>query len=658
MLGIPLAAAISLLAGYAAGVSTSSTATIAPGVEDLELAPGAGELIEDLGPMEIVEVRAVRLAEVARHDTTLRLRARELLERGATHLGEALDLLPDVVVRERGRGGAQVDLRGARKGGVLVLLDGVPISDPYNGNFDLTSIPVTDIAELRLSLAPSSPLNGPGGNGGVVEVITRAATGRPRLAVRLLGSDAPSTTGAVGGSGSISSELAIRASATGALSDRAPEGALEGDDGRGATGAVRLELGRGPARGSVDLSATRRSFRVSEPGGAAATGDPAGAVQAPGSELLVVDREDLFRGVLAASWVTSGWVLAAHGHLTVLDRAARRLGLTADPSAAGRAESLASLRAGADAHASLGLAEDLDLSLAAHLIFERAEAEDVSGRRSEGRTTIVQPAAGLSYRPLAWLTADAAIGLAVPLGIDAPPWPEARIALELLFPGLPHAAGRLGASGAPALRVVASRKGRAPTLRERYELGVGSPDLAPESTTGLEATLSYRPFELASVSVAGYLRLTDDLIRYNLTRTRLVNVGDVAVRGAELRVELTPSRALELGGLVGIARATSEDLVVGESPLDFFPEQRAELWAGLRGEGGGVIARVRYTGAREDGGASLAPYTTVDASAWARRDAWSISLRAENLLDLGYEARSGVPGYGRTLFVGLEGVVD
>ena len=39
----------------------------------------------------------------------------------------------------------QADLRGARKGAVKVIIDGIPVDEPYYGTFDLSSIPVTDI---------------------------------------------------------------------------------------------------------------------------------------------------------------------------------------------------------------------------------------------------------------------------------------------------------------------------------------------------------------------------------------------------------------------------------------------------------------------------------------------------------------------------------
>src|SRR5689334_17824744 len=74
-----------------------------------------------------VTVRGRRLAEAARADTTVRITRVELQERGVTNLAQAMDLITDTQVRPQGRGGYQVNIRGARKGSVLILIDGVPM---------------------------------------------------------------------------------------------------------------------------------------------------------------------------------------------------------------------------------------------------------------------------------------------------------------------------------------------------------------------------------------------------------------------------------------------------------------------------------------------------------------------------------------------------
>ena len=63
-----------------------------------------------------------------------------------------------------------------------ILIDGVLVTDPYYGTFDVSTIPITDIVQIRVSTTPQSPIDGPGGPGGVIEVLTRDAVG-PQLVI-------------------------------------------------------------------------------------------------------------------------------------------------------------------------------------------------------------------------------------------------------------------------------------------------------------------------------------------------------------------------------------------------------------------------------------------------------------------------------------------
>ena len=112
----------------------------------------------------------------------MRLTGEQLAARGAIDLASALALLPDVTVRDAGRGGFNIDIRGGRKGAVSVLIDGVLVTDPYYGTFDVSTIPITDIVQIRVATTPQSPIDGPGGPGGVIEVLTRDAIG-PQLVI-------------------------------------------------------------------------------------------------------------------------------------------------------------------------------------------------------------------------------------------------------------------------------------------------------------------------------------------------------------------------------------------------------------------------------------------------------------------------------------------
>ena len=134
---------------------------------------------------EAIEIFDERPDKPFDRDTEVRLTGEQLAARGATDLATALALLPDVTVRDAGRGGFNVDIRGARKGAVSVLIDGVLVSDPYYGTFDVSTIPITDIVQIRVSTTPQSPIDGPGGPGGVIEVLTRDAFGEQLVIARL-----------------------------------------------------------------------------------------------------------------------------------------------------------------------------------------------------------------------------------------------------------------------------------------------------------------------------------------------------------------------------------------------------------------------------------------------------------------------------------------
>src|SRR3982751_4577002 len=74
---------------------------------------------------EAIEIFDERPDKPFDRDTEVRLTGEELAARGATDLATALALLPDVSVRDGGRGGFNIDIRGARKGGVGIIVAGV-----------------------------------------------------------------------------------------------------------------------------------------------------------------------------------------------------------------------------------------------------------------------------------------------------------------------------------------------------------------------------------------------------------------------------------------------------------------------------------------------------------------------------------------------------
>jgi hypothetical protein len=606
--------------------------------------PEAGE--GEGASTEEVVVNADRVAEAARPDTSLRLTGRQLRERGITDLGQALDLVFDTTVRASGRQLTQVDMRGGRKGGVLLLLDGVPVSDPFFGSFDVAAIPATDIAEIRVSLTPASPLDGPGGSAGVIEVLTRSASGPPFARAQAQGSTAPSGLASATGRLGLADGVGLRASASAGVDGREVpvtlrdgSGRTVATEGRQGSAGIRVEARGGGRKLSLDLAASDRAYLI-----------PPG--ETPGAGISRVPDEKVLRGVLGGDLRLDGTLASFRAYSVYEDHR----GVNYEDGSLDRVatrEHIRSYRAGGVAQIDVPLGADARLTAATHVLVEGGE-DDVrvngGGPDTSGSSPVLEPALGALWLTTSWLTLDGAAGVAVPLGDGrASPWPEAKVTATVT------------PLDALQMRLVGARKGRLPSLRDRFSPTQGNPAIGPEIGTSAEATVVFRPLPGTSLELAGYWRRTDGLIRNPPVGSGqgagVENAGDVTVRGIEAKAEASPLPWLGFGAAWADADAQSDAL--GDDPLDFFPAHHGEVFATVRPTtGAGVWGRLRYVGSRLDNGVTLDPYTTLDAAAWARLGAVRLALRGENLADRRYDVRAGVPAYGRTLYATVEGSLE
>lgn len=98
--------------------------------------------------------------------------------------GSIADLLSGVLsadVRNRGVHGVQADisLRGGTFEQVLILIDGIKVSDPQTGHHNL-NLPITrsEIERIEILSGAASKLYGPNAMGGVINIITKKETSR------------------------------------------------------------------------------------------------------------------------------------------------------------------------------------------------------------------------------------------------------------------------------------------------------------------------------------------------------------------------------------------------------------------------------------------------------------------------------------------------
>jgi outer membrane cobalamin receptor len=145
-------------------------------------------------PVELFETVIVNAdwerPEIPESPTTIEeVTAEQLQQRSVTNIGQALELLPGVQFRvARSKSEEQVTIRGFEQEKVLVLMDGIPVSLPFEGQINLADIPVQNIASIKLIKGIGSVLYGANGMGGVINVITKRGESKPSFSAQYEGS--------------------------------------------------------------------------------------------------------------------------------------------------------------------------------------------------------------------------------------------------------------------------------------------------------------------------------------------------------------------------------------------------------------------------------------------------------------------------------------
>jgi len=126
----------------------------------------------------------------------------EIKALGAQSLDQVLRNVPGVYVRTGGQGTPRVDIRGFKTRHVTLLINGVPANGAEDGQFDPSVIPTSQIASVEVSVGPTSVLYGPGGAGGVINIITKNGEDASSLSGKLEASGEDTFNGDISAAGS------------------------------------------------------------------------------------------------------------------------------------------------------------------------------------------------------------------------------------------------------------------------------------------------------------------------------------------------------------------------------------------------------------------------------------------------------------------------
>ncbi|MEO6323129.1 MAG: TonB-dependent receptor [Thermoanaerobaculia bacterium] len=163
---IPLLAGLLMLEGGALAQ--------APALDE----PNAAQAAHEAHVETNVSVVATRLDQPETGATVRVLTREDIAQLPARSLPELLSELPGIDVRRRGAEGVQADIgiRGSDFNGTLILVDGEPMNDPQTNHLSADiDVPIDSIERIEVLYGAGSALYGSDAVGGVINIVTRGA---------------------------------------------------------------------------------------------------------------------------------------------------------------------------------------------------------------------------------------------------------------------------------------------------------------------------------------------------------------------------------------------------------------------------------------------------------------------------------------------------
>ena len=169
--------------------------------QDVSTEAGIGDDLTKLGDRipEDILIIASRDGSLKREDFTgsaLVITPEQIEQRQTRDIADILRDVPGVAVAGVA-GQTQIRLRGSEGNHVLVLVDGIEVSDPFAGVFDIGTLQADIGARVEVLRGPQSALYGPDAIGGVVAYQSASGRSVPGFAARLEGGTQGTANGAV-----------------------------------------------------------------------------------------------------------------------------------------------------------------------------------------------------------------------------------------------------------------------------------------------------------------------------------------------------------------------------------------------------------------------------------------------------------------------------
>lgn len=537
--------------------------------------------------------------------------AEEIADRQARTIEELLRTAPGVAVTRSGGPGAVTStfVRGANSSQTLVLWNGVQLNDPYFRGFDWAFLPTDGARRVEIVRGPASTLYGSEAMGGVVQVLSGGA---PGTALSFEGGTDDYLRGGLSTTGSFGDAVSYQL----AGHVRRGEGPLVNDDYDGEDLMAR-----------ADWAATRDlTVGLLTRVHASEVGLPLGFAGPTPNRL---QERDSVQIALPVTWERGPWEVSGQLFRTTTDLAVAD---GDDPFGASRSDAT---RDGARLVTRRQWGDSLWTAVGADW-----EREEVTSANSFGPVvTDRSQESRAGFGELHWSLDRGSVVVG------------ARRDDSDTFGGATtvRLGGVLELGAGWAIRAHYGEGFRAPSLGELYFPFASNPDLAPETSDTTEVGLAWTKGP-SRVAVTVFDTDFRDLVVYPAPLFVPVNVGRAEARGVEAEAVTSWSAWTVRANATWLE---TEDLATG-LPLLRRPERSGNVLVTWRPRSFWTLhGGLSHVGEREDFGATLDAYTTLDLAVARSFGRFEPYARVENVLDEEYEEAAGFPTPGRTVVGGV-----
>lgn len=123
-----------------------------------------------------IVVKKKRIANIEQATTTTIINAKNIEAHGDKDLSNTLQTVPGFTIYQHNKGHIRFTMRGFEMPYIALLQDGIPITDVYEANIDISKIPVMNASEIIINRGTCSALYGTTGTVGLINIVTKMPT--------------------------------------------------------------------------------------------------------------------------------------------------------------------------------------------------------------------------------------------------------------------------------------------------------------------------------------------------------------------------------------------------------------------------------------------------------------------------------------------------